>query len=81
MKKFTKVVDDVNDESLNENIREILPRMSTLSNNSQITNMVANTIIEKFDQKELRDFKQWLQLVESKIQLTKNKNRNRFPGL
>ena len=70
MKKFTKISETPSEnEILNENIREILPKMVSISNNSQITNVIARSIIEKFTPKELNDFKQWLRLIEQNTQV------------
>jgi len=57
------------------NIRDILPKMVALSNNSQITQTTANRINEKFDGSEFQDFKRWLQLVEMNMNQNNNKNR------
>ena len=57
------------------NIRDILPRMISISNNSQITQQTANRINEKFEGVEFVDFKTWLKLVESHIQAIKNNSK------
>ena len=46
------------------NVREILPQMVSLSNNSRITQATAQAIADKLSQSEFRDFKIWLQLIE-----------------
>ncbi len=65
---------------LNEanNIRDILPRMINISNNSPITQQTANRINEKFEGSEFVDFKTWLRLIESHIQTIKNNNKKRW---
>ena len=55
------------------NIREILPQMVRLSNNSQITQMTANRIADKFTKSEFNDFKRWLQLIEQNNQNQKRR--------
>lgn len=45
------------------NIREVLPQMVQLSNNSQITQQTAQRIVDSFSPSELNDFKRWLQLI------------------
>ena len=46
------------------NIREILPQMVGISNNSRITQATAQAIADKLSQEEFRDFKVWLKLIE-----------------
>lgn len=48
-----------------------------VSNNSQLTNIVANTLNEKLDDKEKRDFLDWLRLVRNEIQMAENKGKRR----
>lgn len=50
-------------ESKHGNIREVLPQMVQISNNSQITQQTAQRIVDKFEKNELMDFKRWLQLI------------------
>ena len=57
------------------NIHSILPKMVTVSNNSVITNQVAIAINTKLSDKELADFKSWLQIIENNIQVVKNNSR------
>ena len=57
------------------NIQSILPKMVTVSNNSVITNQVAIAINTKLSDKELADFKSWLQIIENNIQVVKNNSR------
>jgi hypothetical protein len=45
------------------NIREILPQMVQISNNSRITQETAQRIVDTFTPAELNDFKRWLQLI------------------
>ena len=45
-----------------------------VSNNSQLTNIVLTTINEKLDDKEKRDFIQWLNIVKNK----QNSKQSRF---
>ena len=61
-----------------KNIRFILPDMIGISNNSQITNQVANSIISKLTDNEIADFKIWLRLIENKIQSEKNNSKRFF---
>ena len=59
--------------------REILPQMVTISNNSRLTNEVANLIAEKLSPEELKKFQDWLKLAETESQLKSNRTRiNRF---
>jgi len=59
--------------------REILPKMVTISNNSRLTNEVANLIAEKLSPEEFKKFQDWLKLVETESQLKSNRTRiNRF---
>jgi hypothetical protein len=44
------------------NIR--LSDLAKVSNNSVVTNQVLNTLNEKLDDKEKRDFLMWLKIVE-----------------
>lgn len=46
------------------NIREILPQMVRLSNNSRITQATAQAIADKLSQSEFHDFIIWLKLIE-----------------
>jgi len=46
------------------NVREILPRMVRLSNNSRITQATAQAIADKLSQSEFHDFIVWLKLIE-----------------
>lgn len=46
------------------NIREILPQMVRISNNSRITQATAQAIADKLSNEEFRDFKVWLKLIE-----------------
>ena len=45
-------------------LRIILPKLVSISNNSRLTQIVAKTIVDKFDAREIRDFIQWLHLVK-----------------
>lgn len=53
-------------ESINEkaDIRMVLPTMVQVSNNSMVTRAVAEAITSKLDDKELREFQEWLKLVQ-----------------
>jgi hypothetical protein len=54
-------------KSINEstnNIRDILPTMVRVSNNSQLTNMAANYIQNNLTSVEFENFRQWLKIVE-----------------
>lgn len=55
------------------NVREILPDMVSVSNNSQITNIVANTLVDKLSKKEINDFKTWLKIVEGNMRQANKK--------
>lgn len=44
-----------------------------VSNNSMITSSVFKSLQEKLDEKELRDFKIWLNIVKQKIEEEKNR--------
>jgi len=61
---------------MNENYnRNLLPEMINISNNSKLTNMVYNNIIEKFDNKEINDFNEWLKIIRNNNNQIKNKKR------
>lgn len=45
------------------NVREVLPQMVQISNNSRITQQTAQRIVDYFESNELMDFKRWLQLI------------------
>jgi hypothetical protein len=49
----------------------ILPQMAEVSNNSQLTNIVCNTLCEKLTPKEFQEFRRWLQIV------SENKRRSK----
>ena len=53
--------------------REILPQMVTISNNSRLTNEVANFIADKLSPEEFHKFQQWIKLIESENQIKSNK--------
>ena len=53
--------------------REILPHMVTISNNSRLTNEVANFIADKLSPEEFHKFQQWIKLIESENQIKSNK--------
>ncbi len=55
------------DNKSHGNLKEILPQMVSLSNNSRITQETAQNIVDCFDKNELQDFKRWLQLIEQKL--------------
>lgn len=46
------------------NVREILPQMVGISNNSRITQVTAQAIADKLSTEEFRDFRVWLKLIE-----------------
>lgn len=58
--------------------REILPSMVSISNNSVITNRVANAIAEKLSPEEFHQFQQWLKIVESESQIKTNNTKRKF---
>jgi len=47
------------------NLRSIFPTMCRLFNNSHLTQSVANSIVEKLNEVEFRDFCEWLKYLES----------------
>lgn len=53
-------------------IRQILPKMVSLSNNSRLTNEVAISLSEKLSQEEFHQFQEWLKLIESNQQIQRN---------
>lgn len=73
VKKFTESFHEEDDDKAN--IREILPQMVSASNNSRLTQQVANTLVEKLTKNEIRDFKEWLKLVDSACQMKVNKHK------
>lgn len=69
----------MNEENGNPgNVRRILPQMIRISNNSQITNVTAQRIAERFNEAELRDFIRWMQLIEQETQIKINQNKKKF---
>ena len=60
------------------NIREVLPQMVSVSNNSRLTHEVAVVLTEKLTKAELASFKRWIQLIESEKQIEVNRNKNKF---
>ena len=60
------------------NIRNILPNMSTLFNNSILTNTVANSLVEKLNEKEFRDLTEWLKHAKSKQHTEVNKIKRQW---
>lgn len=54
----------ISDSKHHGNVREVLPQMVQISNNSQITQQTAQRIVDKFEKNELMDFKRWLQLIK-----------------
>lgn len=55
------------------NIREILPKMASLGNNSQVTQTASKAIADKLTVSEFRDFVSWLKIVEQQNNINKNK--------
>lgn len=53
------------------NVRDILPQMVNVSNNSRITNSVAIAIKKNFSEVELNDYKRWLQLINQEVKRRK----------
>ena len=53
------------------NVRDILPQMVDISNNSRITNSVAIAIKKNFSEVELNDYKRWLQLINQEVKRRK----------
>ena len=51
--------------------------MIRVSNNSILTGSVANIIKSKFSEKEIRDFNQWLKLVENTTQHEVNRAKRK----
>lgn len=47
--------------------RMTLPKMSKVSNNSRLTQKLAETINKKFSKEELADFQRWLSLVDTSM--------------
>ena len=74
-KAFIQYSNSLDESLVNEagDIREILPDMVSISNNSTITNKVAMTIMEKFTPEELRDFKSWMRIAKTNIQSIENR--------
>lgn len=58
---------------MDNNIRDILPTMAHLFNNSVLTNKVANALAEKLDQAEFRDLKEYLKHAKSNLDTQKRK--------
>jgi len=55
-------------DELNEgHSRMILPDLANLSNNSQLTNELANILAEKLDEAEFRKLQDWLRLAKSQM--------------
>ncbi len=47
--------------------RMILPDLAQISNNSQLTNELANILAEKLDEAEFRKLQDWLRLAKSQM--------------
>lgn len=63
------------------NIDIRLHELAEVSNNSHLTNMVMNAINEKFDDNQVRQFREWLRLVKDNTQQQitgRNKSGYRF---
>lgn len=49
--------------------------MFEVSNNSQITNITINTVLEKLNSKEKHEFLTWLKIIRDEKQRDKNTSR------
>ena len=56
------------DKYSNRNVRDILPQMTRVSNNSNLTHDVAYSLSRQLDLRTHKDFKLWLNIVERSIQ-------------
>ena len=52
--------------------REILPKMVSISNNSQLTKEMSAILSEKLSPEELHKFREWIKLVDLNTQTQKN---------
>ena len=65
-------------ELAKENKFFVLPQMVALSNNSILTNQVAEKLVDKLTLAELNDFKRWLKIVETHVESEKTRTKRRF---
>lgn len=52
--------------------------LTEISNNSQLTNIVLNTLNEKLTDEEKINFRRWLNIVKTEQQLKINQTKNKF---
>ena len=69
------IAEMIEEYKVGNNVREILPNMVRLSNNSRITQSTADIIADKLPKDKFRDFMTWLNLVD---QNCSNKSRNKY---
>jgi hypothetical protein len=62
----------------NRNIREVLPQMTRVSNNSVLTHELATALSQQLDLKTFKDLKLWLKIIERKITEKEREFRNNF---
>jgi len=62
----------------NRNVRDILPQMVRVSNNSILTHELATALSQQLDLKTFKDLKLWLKIVDRKIQEKEQQFRNNF---
>lgn len=60
------------------NVRQLLPKMVGVSNDSRLTRDVADALATALTDKQLNDFLQWLQIVEQERQNAAWKRRPLF---
>ena len=70
---------DHSESGPSNNVRQVLPTMVRLTNNSRLTQELADVIAVKLNSSEFNDFQRWLQMIESEIRMkTKNKFYNYY---
>ena len=72
---INSIAEMIEEYKVGNNVREILPNMVRLSNNSRITQSTADIIADKLPKDKFRDFMTWLNLVD---QNCSNKSRNKY---
>lgn len=63
---------------MSNHIQLILPTMCRLFNNSPLTQKVANSLVEKLDEKEFRDLTEWLKHANSSRISLEQKSKRRW---
>lgn len=72
--KYLKIFEGENKRSS----REILPDLADLSNNSRLTQELADSLADKLDDKEWRTLKEWLRLAKSQTNIKISQAKRKF---